>query len=145
MADFVAGPIARQKKGQVKFLVMWTWGVLPNGKLARESKLKFAGGMEHPAERGDLEATFRAEVEEETGLIIRPSAPIKYLGFVRRGEHDKHFMLAWRRDCDGNLRKKSIRDGKTLLGRPFFATYEFLEENLYENHREFLPKLPRSA
>lgn len=143
MADLVAGPIARRKKERLKFLVMWTWDILPNGKLAHESKLKFAGGMEHPAEHGDLEATFRAEVEEETGLIIRPTASIEYLGFVRREEHDKHFMLAWRRDCGGSLRKKSIRDGKTLLGRPFFATREFLEEHLYGDHREFLPKLPK--
>lgn len=143
MADLVAGPIARQKKGQIKFLVMWTWDILPGGRLARESKLKFAGGMEHPAERGDLEVTFRAEVEEETGLTIRPSASIEYLGFVRHDEHDKHFMLAWRRDCDGSLRKKSIRDGNTLLGQPFFATLEFLQENLYGDHHEFVDKLPK--
>jgi len=142
MADFVAGPIARRKNGQVKFLVMWTWDILPNGKLARESKLKFAGGMEHPAEHGDLEETFRAEVEEETDLVIRPNAPIEYLGFLKLDEHMKHFMLAWRRDCDGSLRKHSIRDGQTCLNRPFWADRKFLEENLYRNHRVVLGKLP---
>lgn len=141
MADFVAGPIARRKKDQVKFLVMWTWDILPNGKLARESKLKFAGGMEHPAERGDLQKTFRVEVEEETGLVIRPDAPIEYLGFLKFGEHMKHFMLAWRRDCDGSLRKRVIQDDNTCLGKPFFADKRFLEENLYENHRMVLGKL----
>ncbi len=143
MPDFVAGPIARRKKGQIKFLVMWTWDILPNGKLSRESKLKFVGGMEHPAERGDLAATFRAEVEEESGLIIRPNATIDYLGFVDRGEHKKHFMLAWRRDCDGRLRQKGIPDGPTWLGKPFFETYEFLEKDLYGDHRECLPNLPK--
>lgn len=143
MADFVAGPIARKKKDQVKFLVMWTWDILPDGKISQLSKLKFAGGMEHPAERGDLEQTFRAEIEEETNLVIKPSAQIEYLGYVQRGEHTKHFMLAWRRDCDGSLRSKSIRDGKTLLGKPFFETREFLDANLYGDHREALSKLPR--
>ena len=142
MVDFVAGPIVRRKNDQVKYLVMWTWDILPNGRLARESKLKFAGGMEHPAERGDLEATFRAEVEEETDLTIRPGATIEYLGFFKYGEHMKHFMLAWRRDCRGSLRKQNIRDGKTCLGRPFWADRRYLEENLYENHRMVLDRLP---
>jgi 8-oxo-dGTP pyrophosphatase MutT (NUDIX family) len=142
MADYVGGPIARQKNGQVRYLVMWTWDVLPNGKLARESKLKFAGGMEHLADGGDLEETFRREIRQETGLIIRPDAPIEYLGFLKRGNHMKHFMRAWRRDCTGSLRKRTIRDGKTCLGWPFWADKRFLEENLHRDHRLILDKLP---
>ncbi len=141
MPDFVAGPIARKKKSEVRFLVMWTWDLV-DGRVGRESKLKFSGGMEHPAERGDLQATWREEVQEETGLIIRQDAQIEYLCYVAYGEHKKHFMLAWRRDCDGSLRKRVIRDGRTVLGVPFWANKQFLEEHLYENHRIVLDRLP---
>ena len=141
MSDFVAGPIARRKKERTKYLVMWTWPILADASLG-ERMLKWAGGMEHPAEHGNIEQTWREEVEEETGLTIRPDAQIDYLTFVHHGEHTKHFMMAWRRDCDGTLRKVPMRDGRTLLEVPFFAERNFLEKHLHGDHRVVLKHLP---
>lgn len=141
MPDFVAGPIARRKKNKTKYLVMWTAPILPDKKVSNDKILKFAGGMEHPAEHGDLEKTYREELKEETGLELRAGAPITRLITVPYPDHDKHFVLAWRRDCDGRLRQTQIADGNTMLYKPFFADKKYLEEYLHGDHRAALPFL----
>lgn len=142
MPDFVAGPVARRKKGRIKFLVMWTAAILPDGRISPDKKLKFVGGMAYPEESGNLRATYTRELREETGLVLPPTAPIYGLVVVRHPEHDKRFVLVWRRDCEGTLRKIPIPDDDTMLYEPFFADRAYLEKYLHGDHREALPFLP---
>lgn len=142
MPDFVACPVARRKKKRAKYLVMWTAAILKDGQISPDKKLKFAGGMARPDEAGNTRATCARELLEETGLILPPEAPMYGLIVVRHPEHDKRFVLVWRRNCGGSLRKVPIDDGDTMLYPPFFADKEYLEKYLYGDHREVLPFLP---
>lgn len=140
MADFVGGPVSRRKKGITKHLVMWKSKILKDGIVSQDRILVFIGGMEHPAEHGDLEATFRAELEEEAGLKLGERAPLTRVPV--RAEHDghvKHFVQVWRRDCTGSLRKVPIDDGETRLSVPFYADKVYLEKHLHGDYRLVLP------
>ena len=142
MPDFIGGPIARRKKGVTKYIVMWKAPILDDGSVSPDRILVFPGGMEHPAEHGDLEVTYRQELTEETGLILREGAEIKRLPVTAEHEgHTKHFVMAWRRDSDGSLRRGPMRDGKTWLSQPSYADKAFLEEYLHGDYRLVLPFL----
>src|SRR3989344_3189577 len=137
MPDFVAGPVARRKKRKTKYLVMWKARIFEDGTVSSDRILTFPGGMEHPAEHGDLEATYAEELEEETGLKLRKGAKITLIPVtIKRPEHTKNFVRVWRRDCTGTLRKVSIDDGTSRLYAPFYADKQYLEQHLHGDHRE---------
>ncbi len=142
MPDFVGGPVRRHKKGKNKYLVMWKARILDDGSISKDKILVFAGGMEHPAEHGDLEATFIEELKEETGLQIRESSKIsRFPVIAEHNGHNKNFVAVWRRDCDGTLRKKGIPDGTSWLYPPRFEDKQFLKQHLHGDYRLILPFL----
>jgi 8-oxo-dGTP pyrophosphatase MutT (NUDIX family) len=148
------------------FVNKWTGAMIvgergPNGRLSKvlvqnvkyvtgpyassKPKVKVPGGKRKP-EDANVFATALRELEEETGLTLRESAPVwevyKNHHDDEGGDHFIEFYFVWRDDCDGELFKGVTTDDSAEISNRRFVTLEIAARTLIPTHLEALRMLP---